>query len=99
MSDFKLILSTFINSLGNTLLLPKALLFLDDTCRGEGLLEETMGTSKCFLVLHTLHAVEVSGFFSVHLEHDQNSPFLRVMSAVVESDFSFEPQHASHANA
>lgn len=80
------------------LLLIKALL-LFDPCLGDGLLEDVMDTSKFFLVLHTLHAVSDKGFFKVHLEQDQNSPFLKVISVVVESDFSFEPQQASHVKA
>lgn len=74
-------------------------------CRGDGLRVTTalVGTGNdnsnvIFSVLQTLQVNENNGFFNVHFEHDQNSPFRNVMSLATDSERNFEPQHASHVS-
>ena len=69
--------------------------FLDEPCLGDGL-RLLNATSKLFLsVLQALQIGVVSGFFNVHLVHDQNSPLRRVMSLGEDNERSLEPQQAS----
>lgn len=48
-------------------------------------------------VLHAIHAVFVRRFFNVHCGHDQNSPFLSVISSIAEILLSFDPPQTTHA--
>lgn len=58
---------------------------------GDSLLEEA-----CFLgSLQAEQHRPPRGFFRVHKEHVQNSPFLKVISLPIDNDLSFEPQHTS----
>uniref|UniRef100_A0A182QCN2 Uncharacterized protein n=1 Tax=Anopheles farauti TaxID=69004 RepID=A0A182QCN2_9DIPT len=49
--------------------------------------------------LHALQSGSTIEFFSVHLWHVQNSPFLSVISSTLQMLRSFEPPHATQASS